>query len=120
MFGFNDSQTNLTDTSQSSLIIHSGTLRSNRTYHFQVEIINISNSSLTFIGNLLVEVVDENQTQIAIQCLIKNLCQPKDESQWIDPTTQLTLISTSMFRSNGQSILDRSIISQVVSSNGEN
>lgn len=52
------------DTSRSSLIINNGSLQSNKTYHFRVQLINIENPSVSSSGDLLLQV--ENEMSITI------------------------------------------------------
>ena len=52
--------------SRSSLIIFAGSLRSNQTYQFKVNLTNIQNSSIVFTGDLLVQIQDNTSAIIAI------------------------------------------------------
>ncbi|CAF1019455.1 unnamed protein product [Adineta ricciae] len=77
----------------SSFTILSGSLQSNRTYQFMVQMGNRKNSSRQATGYLLVKTVDTRPQMILIGCVIWTLCAPNQEFQLVNPTTQVALFS---------------------------
>ena len=78
---------------QSSLTIRSGSLQSNRTYQFMVQMENRRNSSQQATGYVLVKVENTRAQLIAIGCVIVTMCSPNLEYQLVNPTTQVALFS---------------------------
>ena len=92
---------------QSSITILSGSLQSNRTYQFMVQMISRKNASQQATGYVLVQVENTRPQLIAIglifislflsfhlnlfRCVIWTLCIPNMEYQLINPTTQVAL-----------------------------
>ncbi|UJR21041.1 hypothetical protein I4U23_024141 [Adineta vaga] len=77
----------------SSITLLPGTLASNRTYQFMVQMENRRNSSLQATGYILVNVEDTRPQMILIGCVIWTLCVPNLEFQLVNPTTQVALFS---------------------------
>ena len=95
----------------SALIIIGGSLRSNQTYQFLLEMQNKRNQWLQVVGSLLVEVHDTESPTIVIRydqrnmspslrsgivpssCVVSVLCMPNVDYQLINPTTQVALLS---------------------------
>ena len=78
------------------MTILSGSLQSNRTYQFMVEMENRRNSSQQATGYVLVKVEDTRRQLIAIGCVITTMCSPNLEYQLVNPTTQVALFSISI------------------------
>ena len=72
MISHKDNQTiwQFDDSLKSSLTIFAGALQSNRTYQFKVNLQNLQDSSLEFIGYLLVQVQDTRSHLIDIELVI--------------------------------------------------
>ncbi|UJR24498.1 hypothetical protein I4U23_005873 [Adineta vaga] len=86
--------TNFSSISQSSLIIPTGSLFTNRTYRFQVKLIHRDNSNLQANGYLSVIIEDNSLPMILISCIIPRMCFSNLQYQYINPTTQLSLFSS--------------------------
>ncbi|UJR10866.1 hypothetical protein I4U23_015053 [Adineta vaga] len=82
-----------TNSSRSSLIVYPGSLSSNQTHHFRVQLTNIYNSSIISIGHLLVQVKDNISMTIIIKCTIPTMCISIGGYQMVNPTTQIGLTS---------------------------
>jgi hypothetical protein len=104
--------------SRSSLMIFAGSLPSNRTYEFKVDLTNIETPTTVFAGNLLVQIKDNTSFMIGIRyaililivcfihlnrCIISNMCVADDEFQLINPTTQIALTSFCVDNCNNSS-----------------
>ncbi|CAF3684254.1 unnamed protein product [Adineta steineri] len=79
--------------SKSSVTILAGSLKSNRTYQFMVQMENIQNSSIQATGYVLVKVDDTHPQMIVIGCVISTMCVPNLEFQFVNPTTQVALFA---------------------------
>ncbi|CAF4283183.1 unnamed protein product, partial [Adineta steineri] len=79
--------------SKSSVTILAGSLKSNRTYQFMVQMENLRNSSIQATGYVLVTVVDTRPQMVLIGCVIWTMCVPNLEFQFVNPTTQVALFA---------------------------
>ncbi|CAF1506830.1 unnamed protein product [Adineta ricciae] len=79
----------------SSLTILAGTLQINQTYQVLVRLTNYQNSSIQFIGYLIVNIEQSiSLPTIFIGCVISSMCISNNiEYQYVNPTTQLSLYS---------------------------
>ncbi|UJR17432.1 hypothetical protein I4U23_004327 [Adineta vaga] len=83
----------LSDVPQSSVIIHAGSLLSNRTYRFLVNMIYRENSRIQANGYVSVNVENVQLPMIAVACVIHTMCSASLQYQYINPTTQIALFS---------------------------
>ncbi|CAF1262786.1 unnamed protein product, partial [Adineta ricciae] len=81
------------DVPQSAVIIFAGSLLSNRTYRFLVNMVHHENSHVQANGYVSVNVENVKLPMIAVACVIQTMCSASLQYQYINPTTQIALFS---------------------------
>ncbi|CAF1275359.1 unnamed protein product, partial [Adineta ricciae] len=81
------------DVPQSAVIISAGSLLSNRTYRFLVNMVHHENSHVQANGYVSVNVENVKLPMIAVACVIQTMCSASLQYQYINPTTQIALFS---------------------------